>query len=96
MSGCQVSSSFQIGGTPSLAAEELAAQVKQSIQDASRNPVSSAQCDGALKGEIGATQRCKLTATDNSSIGVTVTTTKIEDGQISFHIKVDDHAVAAR
>lgn len=94
LTGCHISTSFHMGSDPTLAADELAVKVKQSVQDASHSTVSSAQCDGALKGKVGATQRCKVTATDGSYAGVTVTTTKVEDGQIFFRIKVDDHAGA--
>ncbi|SLC92718.1 Uncharacterised protein [Mycobacteroides abscessus subsp. massiliense] len=47
-------------------------------------------CDGPLKGEKGATQRCAVIDGEGKTIGVTVTATGVEGTKISFNWKVDD------
>ena len=47
-------------------------------------------CPGDLKGVEGTTMRCTLTATDGSTIGLTLNVTSVKDDDVKFHIKVDD------
>jgi outer membrane murein-binding lipoprotein Lpp len=62
-------------------AEKLAAQTGQPKPDVS--------CPKDLEGKVGTTMRCKLTAQDGSSLGVTVKVTSVDGNDIKYDIKAD-------
>jgi hypothetical protein len=49
-------------------------------------------CPGGLEAKTDATTRCTLTASDGSTIGATVRTTKVDGDHVDFFIQVDDRA----
>ncbi|QPP07972.1 DUF4333 domain-containing protein [Streptomyces bathyalis] len=62
-------------------AEKLAAQTGQ--------PKPDVTCPKDLVGKVGTTLRCKLTASDGSSLGVTVKVTSVDGDDIKYDIKAD-------
>lgn len=46
-------------------------------------------CDGDLRAEVGATQRCVLTA-GHLTLGVTATVTEVDGGDLKVDVQVDD------
>lgn len=46
-------------------------------------------CPGDLKAVEGTTMRCKLEASNGSEIGLTLTVTSVQGGDVRFHIRVD-------
>ncbi|SCK38972.1 protein of unknown function [Streptomyces sp. WMMB 322] len=62
-------------------AEKLAAQTGQ--------PKPDVTCPKDLVGKVGTTMRCKLTASDGSSLGVTVKVTSVDGDDIKYDIKAD-------
>jgi len=51
--------------------------------------LKSVACDGDLKGKVGATQRCKLTATNGRVVGVTATVEHVKGTDVQFRIALD-------
>lgn len=47
-------------------------------------------CDGELPAKKGAKLRCELKADDGSTIGATVTATKVDGSDVSYTVIVDD------
>ncbi|MFT3716790.1 MAG: DUF4333 domain-containing protein [Gordonia sp. (in: high G+C Gram-positive bacteria)] len=69
------------------ALEKTSAQ--QLAQDIAHLP--TVKCDGGLKGEVGATQKCEVGAGDGVWLPYTATVTAVEGSNVTFHIKEDDH-----
>ncbi|QCH25251.1 hypothetical protein DSM43276_03525 [Mycobacteroides salmoniphilum] len=89
LSGCEAN--FSLGSSsPELVKAKLEQGLKDGIRDRTGVTLSSATCDGPLKGEKGATQRCEVVDGEGKAIGVTVTATDVQGSQISFNWKVDD------
>ncbi|WP_320783333.1 DUF4333 domain-containing protein [Streptomyces sp. CRN 30] len=72
------------GEVEDTVAEKLAAQMNQ--------PKPDIACPEDLAGEVGTTMRCELTATDGSTIGLTVKVTSVEDDTVKYDIEVDESA----
>lgn len=68
-------------------------QIKQRLQAKVGRPVQAAHCPGNLPGKVGATERCTITA-DGHRYGTTVRVTKVDGQQVSFQIRVDQHAMS--
>lgn len=80
--------SFSIGGV-SVAKDDVAKEISEQLtQEVGRAP-DSVSCPTDLKGEVGATVRCKLEG-DGETYGVTATVTKVDGSDVRFDIKVDD------
>ncbi|TDZ83212.1 hypothetical protein DE4585_02007 [Mycobacteroides salmoniphilum] len=89
LSGCEAN--FSLGSSsPELAKAKLEQGLKDGIRDKTGVTLTSAACDGPLKGEKGATQRCAVVDGEGKTIGVTVTATDVQGSRISFNWKVDD------
>lgn len=89
LSGCEAN--FSLGASsPELAKAKLEQGLKDVIRDKTGVTLTGATCDGPLKGEKGATQRCAVVDGEGKTIGVTVTATDVQGSQISFNWKVDD------
>lgn len=89
LSGCDAQ--FSLGSSsPELAKAKLEQGLKDGIRDKTGVTLTSATCDGPLKGEKGATQRCAVVDGEGKTIGVTATATDVQGSQISFTWKVDD------
>lgn len=80
--------SFSIGGV-TVAKDDVAKTISSQLkQEVGRAP-ESVSCPTDLKGEVGATVRCKLDD-DGDTYGVTATVTKVDGTDVRFDIKVDD------
>ncbi|MBN7435953.1 DUF4333 domain-containing protein [Mycobacteroides abscessus] len=94
LSGCEAH--FSLGSSsPELAKAKLEAGLKDAITEKTGVTLTSVSCDGPLKGEKGATQRCAVIDGEGKTIGVTVTATGVEGTKISFNWKVDDQPASA-
>ncbi|MGH3725325.1 MAG: DUF4333 domain-containing protein [Mycobacterium sp.] len=94
LSGCEAP--FSLGSSsPELAKTKLEAGLKDGIKEKTGVTLTSATCDGALKGEKGATQRCEVVDGEGKTIGVTVTATDVQGTQIFFNWKVDDQPASS-
>ncbi|ALR12849.1 DUF4333 domain-containing protein [Mycobacteroides saopaulense] len=89
LSGCEAH--FSLGSSsPELAKAKLETGLKDAITEKTGVALTGVRCDGPLKGEKGATQRCAVVDGEGKTIGVTVTATGVEGTKISFNWKVDD------
>lgn len=79
--GCSSEAKLPKDEVADTVAEKLAAQTGQPKPDVS--------CPKDLEGKVGTTMRCKLTAQDGSSLGVTVKVTSAEGNEIKYDIKAD-------
>ncbi|MUM18142.1 DUF4333 domain-containing protein [Mycobacterium sp. CBMA271] len=94
ISGC--GAHFSLGSsTTELARSKLEAGLKDGIHNKTGVTISSSTCEGALRGEKGATQRCTVVDGDGKTIGVTVTTTDVQGSQIYFNWKVEDQPASS-
>ena len=94
LSGCEAN--FSLGSSsPELAKAKLEQGLKDGIKDKTGVALTSASCDGPLKGEKGATQRCAVVDGEGKTIGVTVTATAVQGSQISFNWQVDDQSAGS-
>lgn len=92
--GC--SASVHVGSsTPKMSADKLATTVAEKLAATTGQPKPDISCPEDLAGKVGTTTRCKLTADDGSTLGVTVTVTSVDGDQINFDIKADDTASPA-
>lgn len=77
LSGCEAH--FSLGSSsPELAKAKLEAGLKDAITEKTGVTLTSVSCDGPLKGEKGATQRCAVIDGEGKTIGVAVTATGVE------------------
>ncbi|SUA31490.1 Uncharacterised protein [Mycolicibacterium fortuitum] len=83
------SANVEFSRTSSVDKVKLAAEVKQQLEAQTGAKADSVVCEGDLAAEVGATQRCVLTA-DSEKYGVTVTASSVEGTRVKFDIKVDD------
>lgn len=90
LAGC--SGEIHVGGTPKLPKDKLADTVAQKLADTTGRPKPDITCPDDLKGKVGTTTRCTLTADDGSTLGITVRVTSVHGSHINFHIQADDHA----
>lgn len=87
--GC--SGSVNVGKSePKLSANTLATEVSEELAATTGQPKPDITCPKDLKGKVGTTTRCTLTADDGSTLGVTVTVTSVDGDKIGFDIKADD------
>lgn len=70
--------------------EELEQTVKEKLAEEVGQTPKSIDCPEELKAELDASIRCTLTAEDGSEIGLTVTVTGVDGGDVNFDIQVDD------
>ncbi|MFF7328618.1 DUF4333 domain-containing protein [Streptomyces sp. NPDC008150] len=92
--GC--SASVQVGtSTPKLSAEKLAAQVAEKLARTTGQPKPDVSCPEDLRGKVGTTTRCKLTADDGSTLGVTIKVTSVDKNTINYDYRADDSASPA-
>lgn len=83
--GCSVNVSS--GG--SVGKDEVAKQARTALGEQVGQEPDSVTCEDDLKAEKGATVRCELTS-DGKKLGLTATTTSVEDGKAQIGFKVDD------
>ncbi|GAA3806070.1 DUF4333 domain-containing protein [Streptomyces chiangmaiensis] len=92
--GC--SASVHAGkSTPKLSAGKLADTLAEKLAATTGQPKPHIACPEELVGEVGNSTRCKLTADDGSTLGVSVKVTSVDGDQINFDFKADDKASPA-
>lgn len=82
--GCSSEAKLSKDEVANSVAEKLAAQTGQ--------PKPDVTCPEDLAGKVGTSLRCKLTATDGTSFGVTVKVTSVDGSTVKYDIKVDETA----
>lgn len=70
--------------------DRLAALAKQKLEEAAGQEAAGVECEGDIAGQVGATQRCALTAVDGTKIGVTAPVTGVKADDVSLDFKADD------
>lgn len=75
--------------TPKLSADKLATTVSEKLAATTGRPKPDITCPEDLTGKVGTTTRCKLTASDGSTLGVTVTVSSVDGDSINFGIEAD-------
>jgi hypothetical protein len=80
---------------PKLSADKLATTVAEKLAAATGQQKPDITCPEDLVGKVGNTTRCTLTASDGSTLGVTVTVTSVDGGNVNFDIKADETASPA-
>ncbi|MES4902749.1 MULTISPECIES: DUF4333 domain-containing protein [unclassified Streptomyces] len=89
LAGCSASVSAE-KSTPKLSADKLATTVAERLAATTGRPKPNITCPKELKGKVDTTTRCKLTADDGSTLGVTVTVTGVDGDNIKFDVKADN------
>jgi Domain of unknown function (DUF4333) len=92
--GCSASVKVE-QDTPKLSAGKLATTVSEKLAAQTGQPKPKITCPEDLVGKVGTTTRCTLTGTDGGTLGVTITVSSVEEGQINFDFKADDKASPA-
>ena len=75
-----------------LAKDEVANSVAEKLAAQTGQPKPDVTCPEDLVGKVGTSLRCRLTATDGTSFGVTVKVTSVDGGTIKYGIQVDQTA----
>ncbi|MEW2809806.1 DUF4333 domain-containing protein [Streptomyces massasporeus] len=73
-----------------MSADKLATIVTEKLAATAEEPKPDINCPENLTANVGTTTRCKLTAKDGSTWGVTVKVTSIEGDQTNFDIETDE------
>ncbi|GAA1349138.1 DUF4333 domain-containing protein [Streptomyces beijiangensis] len=93
--GC--SGSVSVGSSdPKLSKAKLADTVAAKLASTTGQPKPDITCPEDLVGKVGTTTRCKLTASDGSTLGVTVKVSSVDGKQINFDIKADETPTPAQ
>jgi hypothetical protein len=93
--GC--SGSVSVGSTdPKMSRSKLADTVAEKLASTTGQPKPDITCPEDLTGKVGTTTRCTLTASDNSTLGVTVKVTSVDGDNIAFDIKADETPTPAK
>jgi hypothetical protein len=92
--GCSVSAGTG-ASEPKLSSDKLADTVARKLADTTGQPKPDVTCPEDLTGKVGTTTRCTLTASDGSTLGVTVTVSSVEGDRINFDIQADETASPA-
>ncbi|MFF2504813.1 DUF4333 domain-containing protein [Streptomyces sp. NPDC058067] len=92
--GC--SGSVSVGKSdPKLSKAKLADTVGEKLAATTGQPKPDVTCPEDLVGKVGNTGRCTLTASDGSTLGVTVKVSSVEGSNINFDIKADEKPTPA-
>ncbi|GHJ35991.1 hypothetical protein Sm713_16000 [Streptomyces sp. TS71-3] len=75
-----------------MSADKLATTVAEKLAASTGQPKPHITCPEDLVGKVGTTTRCKLTADDGSTLGVSVNVSSVDGDQIKFDFKADDTA----
>lgn len=71
--------------TPSLTEQQLESEIKSTLQAQASVTADNVDCPGPLKGEVGTSEECSVTAS-GKTIKVKVTVTSVENRTIKFDI----------
>ena len=77
------------GSTPTVSRADLEAEISRQLAAEVGAAPDRVDCPDGLHGEVGATQRCTLTA-GADTLGVDVEVTAVDGTDVSFDIEVDD------
>ncbi|MCZ9342318.1 DUF4333 domain-containing protein [Streptomyces sp. TRM76130] len=70
--------------------DEVANTVAEELAAVTGQPKPDVTCPEDLAGEVGTTMRCVLTASDGTSLGVTVKVTSVDGATIDYDIQADE------
>lgn len=87
--GAIIALSLSACGSGSISTDELEKQISAQLAAQVGQEPDSVDCPDSLDAEVGATERCTLSA-GGDSYGVDVEVTKVEGSTASFNIKVDE------
>jgi hypothetical protein len=87
--GCSASAGVE-KSTPKLSADKLSDTVAEKLAATTGQAKPNITCPDDLEGKVDTTTRCKLTADDGSTLGVTVTVTGVDGNKINFDVKADN------
>ncbi|WP_031478162.1 DUF4333 domain-containing protein [Streptomyces bicolor] len=73
-----------------MSAEKLADLVAEKLAATANQPKPDVTCPEAVPAKVGTTTRCKLTAGDGSTLGVTATVSSVEGTKMNFDIQADE------
>ena len=76
-------------GTGAVAKSDVEKNVSDQLTATVGQKPKSIACPGDLAATVGTTMRCSLTADDDTSLGLTVTVTSVQDSNVKFDIAVD-------
>ncbi|KIZ15347.1 DUF4333 domain-containing protein [Streptomyces natalensis] len=93
--GCSASAHVE-NAEPKLSADKLATTVAEKLAAATGRQKPHITCPEDLVGKVGTTTRCKLSADDGSTLGVSVTVTSVNGSTINFNVKADATASPAQ
>ncbi|MEV0246235.1 DUF4333 domain-containing protein [Nocardia sp. NPDC050712] len=74
--------------TPTIEEADLEKSVQQTLTEKVGRTPDSIDCPGDLKGKVGTTMRCTLTA-DGTQLGLTVEVTGVVDEKVEYEVEVD-------
>ncbi|MFB6671793.1 DUF4333 domain-containing protein [Streptomyces sp. NPDC056390] len=87
--GC--SGSVSVGKSdPKVSKDKLANTVAEKLAATTGQPKPDVTCPEDLVGKVGNTARCTLTASDGSTLGVTVKVSSVDGDNVNFDIKADE------
>ena len=75
---------------PKISKDKLATMVAEKLAATTGQPKPDITCPEDLAGKVGTTTRCTLTASDGSTLGVTVKVSSVDGDNINFDIKADN------
>jgi hypothetical protein len=73
---------------PGVPKARLEASVRQILEESVGQQSDGVVCNGGLRAEVGAVQRCALVV-GNEKLGVTVTATRVVGNDVKFDVQVD-------
>ncbi|MBI0297639.1 DUF4333 domain-containing protein [Streptomyces sp. PRKS01-29] len=90
------SASVSVGkSTPKPSADKPATVVAEKLAATTGQRKPHIACPEGLVGKAGSTTRCKLTADDGSTLGVSATVSSVDGDRINFDVTADDTASPA-
>jgi hypothetical protein len=92
--GCSASLDAE-NSEPKMSADKVSSLVSQKLASTTGKPKPDISCPEDLVGKVGTTMKCKLTASDGSTLGVTITVTSVDGDQINFDFEADATASPA-
>ena len=81
--------SFSIGGPSAVGADRVAERSSEMLAEETGETPDEFTCADDLPAEVGAEIRCELTK-GGDTVGVTVTTTGVDGGDVQWEVQVDD------
>jgi hypothetical protein len=87
LTGC--SGEVSVGGDASIDRAELEREVSAQLEETVGQAPDLIECPGDLDAKEGTEMRCTLTAGEDE-LGVTVTVTAVDGGNVDFDIQVDE------